>query len=230
MTDIETLTDPTPVPDDATGLEPTAETPTPLAPIYLGIPSHDGRVVIESLVELVQVANRVGGLQIEPAEGGNIPRARNAVMDRVYHAAGGTYAIRTQDPNPPAPQWVLWLDSDILIPVGTAPLLADYLNTGRATDRQWLANYHMADGQSVLMKDRTLYGARHYGLDELICLPDWAAVGMGGFGLSFLKMDLTYEFHANAAGEDIHYWLDHPDEKVYVAKQLLLKHRKAVWM
>lgn len=206
-----------------------AEGDAPLAPsgpsgvieaetIYVAIPSHDTRAVIHSLIELALVAQMVGGMQVMTAEAGNIPRGRNQVLRQIQaDAAPATHA------------WVLWLDSDILVTPGSAAVVAQYIQGARESGRQWLANYNMASGQSVLMQDRTLTNARHYTMDELLCLPDGSEIGMGGFGLSFLYTDLAYQFWADEAGEDIHYWLDRPEEKVYYAKHILLKHRKAGW-
>lgn len=190
-------------------------------PLLVGIPTHDSRVVVHSMVELTNLANCLeGGIDIFTAEGGNIPRTRNMVMDQ----------IRRVTPKGEDPVWVLWLDSDILLPAGSAAIIAQYVQEGRESMRAWLAHYHMANGQSVLMKDRTLYRARHYTHEELTTLPDWAEIGMGGFGLAYLPMALDYKFHADAAGEDINYFLDHPDLTVHLAKSIVLKHRKPVWV
>lgn len=185
---------------------------------YVAIPSHDTRAVIHSLIELALAAQMVGGMQVMTAEAGNIPKGRNQVLRQIQ-----------ADADPATHAWVLWLDSDILITPGSAPALAQYIEDARDSGRQWIANYNMANGQSVLMKDRILHNAAHYTTDELLCLPDGSELGMGGFGLSFLFTDLSYQFWADEAGEDIHYWLDRPEEKVYYAKHVLLKHRKAGW-
>lgn len=188
--------------------------------LVVAIPTHDSRAVVHTLIQLAQLSGLMGATSVMTAEGGNIPRTRNMVLDMMRH----------NDPPLPDPCWVLWVDSDILIPPGQDAVIARYLTQAMETHRPWLAHYKMADGRSVLMKDRTLYNARHYTDEELIALPDWSEIGMGGFGLAFLPMDLSYEFHADAAGEDIHFWLDHPDLTVHVAKEIVLKHRKAVWV
>lgn len=224
----------------------TAETPSAASPptastpiAYLAIPSHDGRMPIQTMVTLTQTVNLLGPMALKTAELGNIPRARNACLEQIYVAAGGQHyatvegipapmLLRVQDPTPPPPQWVLWIDSDILIRPDMAPVLAGYMQRAMEEGDGFLTHYNMADGTTVLMKDRRLYGARHYTRSELIALPDWAEVGMGGFGLAFLKMDLAYEFRATSAGEDIHFFLDHPDLTVHVAKQIILQHRKVV--
>jgi hypothetical protein len=188
--------------------------------IFVAIPTHDGRAVVHSLIELASLSQLLGGVRVVTGEGSNIPRTRNLLMD----------LIRQATPPPPNPAWVLWIDSDILLPLGTANIVAKYIDTAIKTERPWLANYFMANGQSVLMKDRTLVHARHYSREELAALPDWAEIGMGGFGFAFLPMSLDYEFHADKAGEDIHFWLDHPHLTVHFAKGIALKHRKASWV
>jgi hypothetical protein len=194
---------------------------TPLeTPLYVAIPTHDSRTVVQTMIELASLSAHVGKISVLTAEGGNIPRTRNMCMEM----------LRRQDPIPPDPTWVLWVDSDILIPAGSAPMLAQYITEGITSNRPWLAHYRMADGRSVLMKERALYNAQHYSDEELIALPDWSPVGMGGFGLALLPMDLAYQFHADMAGEDIHFWLDHPDLIVHIVKGLRLQHRKAVWI
>ncbi len=190
-------------------------------PLMVAIPTHDSRTVVYTMIALTQLGNLVpGGIHIITAEGGNIPRTRNLCMDIIRH----------NDPKPADPCWVLWIDSDILVAPEMAPVIAEYINEAMVSHRPWLVNYNMADGRSTLMKDRTQYNARHYSTEELIALPDWAEVGMGGFGMAFLPMELGYQFKADISGEDIHYFLDHPDLTVHVAKKIILRHRKAVWV
>lgn len=190
-------------------------------PTFIAFPTHDGRMVIHSLVELIKLSNLLpGGIELFTAEGGNIPRTRNMVMDQ----------IRSKRTSLPDPCWVLWVDSDILFADGTAEKIAKYCLQSQETGVGWTAHYKMADGTTTVMKNRGVFNAEHYTPDELYSIPDGTRVGMAGFGLTYLPMPIEYVFHADSAGEDIHFWVDNPQVQVGLAKEIVVRHRKAVWL
>lgn len=185
--------------------------------LYVGIPTHDGRAIINSMFEIVAVGLRLERrVRVWIGEAGNIPRARNTVLDQARQYASES------------PAWILWIDSDIIIPPGGHHAIAEAIQWSESSGTGWVANYKMSDGQNVLMKERRLYGSPHYSQQEIEQLPDWAEIGMSGLGLAFLPVALDYEFHADRAGEDTHYFLDYSDLQVRFAKKIKIHHRKMV--
>ncbi len=187
--------------------------------LIVGIPTHDGRAMINSCMELVAlggVMRRVTKLML--GEAGNIPRARNIVMDEVRKELNRETGIA----------WVLWLDSDILLPTRSHLAIANAIQWSEQTGKAWVANYKMGNNKNVLLKQRDLYVAEHYTDEELNNLPPYAEVAMSGFGLAYLPMDLSYLFHADRWGEDVHFFNDHPNLKVHYAKDIVLNHKKIV--
>jgi hypothetical protein len=80
----------------------------PVKPIYVAIPTRDGQVLIHTVFELFFLGKMLGRpLRFLIGEAGNIPRSRNLVME---------YARTLAEPATMA--WLLWIDSDILIPSG----------------------------------------------------------------------------------------------------------------
>lgn len=150
-------------------------------------------------------------------EAGNIPRSRNKVLEEARKHVGDQGTA-----------WILWLDSDIVIPPGGHRALADAVRWSDATHMAWTANYRMATGENVVMRERTADGAHHFTNAELAALPEWAEVGMSGMGCCYLPTNAAYMFHADVLGEDIHFFLDHPDLRLHFAKHIEVKHKKIV--
>ena len=120
-------------------------------------------------------------LQTIVGEGSNIPRARNVALQGLRDQWTGT-----QDP------WVLWLDSDIWLANASVLAVAEAIRWAEAHDTAIVANYRMSDGRNVLMKRRVpdlpVPGEDvHYTDGELAALPDYAEVGMAGFGFVYLR-------------------------------------------
>lgn len=185
--------------------------------LLVGLPTHDGRAVISSLVELTGLGRLLGGpIRILTGEGGNIPRARNYVMEQARRESTSKY------------EWILWMDSDIVLSPGGNVHIAAAIEWSKRTGKGWVAHYRMADGRSCLMRERQLMDPHHYTLQELGALPEWSEIGMAGMGLAFLRMDLSYVFRADVVGEDINFFLDHPDMTIHYAKRINLGHRKTV--
>ena len=90
-----------------------------------------------------------------------------------------------------------------------------------AHDTNIVANYLMANGESVLIRERT-QDTRHYTQTEWEQLSNYAPIGMSGFGFVYLHHPLDYTFYADRVGEDIHFWWDHPSLELHAAKQIQL--------
>lgn len=187
--------------------------------LFVGIPTNDGRAMISSCIELFSLSRVIGKpIQLMIGEAGNIPRARNTVMDeirKILNKNNGT-------------AWTLWIDSDILLPSNSHHLIANAIQWSGQTGKAWVANYKMANHKNVLIKNRDLYQPIHYTDEELATFAPYSEVGMSGFGLAYLPMDLSYTFHADRWGEDVHFFIDHPDLKIYFAKDILIHHKKTV--
>lgn len=152
------------------------------------------------------------------AEFGNIPRSRNAVMNAVRDG------LQEDD------HYMLWWDTDIIIPPGSAEQIADMIKwaDGQPEDVAVTANYRMFNGQSVLMRSRVPGKGTHYTDEELEKMPNFSEIGMSGFGLIYLPIDSDYVWHADTHGEDIHYWWEHPNLPLYLDKRIDLLHQKTI--
>ncbi len=191
----------------------------PTTPLLVGIPTHDGRAMINSCMELVLLGNVMQSvMKLMVGEAGNIPRARNIVMDEVRKELNRGTGLA----------WVLWLDSDIVLTPGSHQSIAHAMRWSHQTGNAWVANYRMGNHQNVLLKQRDLYLSEHYTDEELTNLPPFAEVAMSGFGLVYLPMDLTYLFHADRWGEDVYFFMDHPNLKIYYANEIVIQHKKTV--
>ncbi len=124
--------------------------------------------------------------------------------------------------------WVLWLDSDIILQFESYLKIAEAMRWAEKKNKSWTANYRMANGTSVLMKQRTLYNAEHYTDEEVEQLKPYAEIAMTGFGFAYINMDLEYRFRADEAGEDVNFFLDNPDFNIYLAKDISIGHSKSV--
>ena len=179
--------------------------------LCVAIPTRDGQAMIQTVLSLMQV-----GWQLERptaffiSEASNIPRGRNIIVDQLRQRFPRQSTVR-----------VLWIDADIwILPVVVKPI-AEAIRWAEAHDTNIVANYLMANGESVLIRERT-QDTRHYTQNEWEQLPNYAPIGMSGFGFVYLHHPLDYTFYADRVGEDIHFWWDHPSLEVHAAKQIQL--------
>lgn len=187
-------------------------------PIYVGLPTRDGQAQIASMAELWMLGTYLKRtVHFLVGEAGNIPRSRNKVLEEARKNLPGVSRA-----------WILWLDSDIVLPGGAHRAIGEALNWSEATQMAWAVNYRAADGTNVTMRERLSQSAHHFTDEELQTLPAYAEIGMSGFGCCYLPMDLNYVFHADVLGEDVHFFLDHPELKLYYAKDINVKHKKIV--
>ena len=187
-------------------------------PLIVAIPSQDGRAAIFTLLELHEVSRFLDrSMVLVSGEASNIPRSRNAILDQV----------RTRYPDRET-TWVLWVDSDIVVPRGSTVAIGEALRWAEAHQVGVVANYRMATGQNVVMVHRDPALNHHMTDAEWQALPDYAEVGMSGFGFAYLPQPLHYIFHADTTGEDIHFWRDNPQIRLHGAKQIHLGHRKSI--
>ena len=121
---------------------------------------------------------------------------------------------------------MLWLDSDIVIPVEGVGRLQAALAWAEAAGAAVVGDYRMATGQHVLMATLPDDPFHHYTDEEMGALPKpYPRVDLAGFGLTYLPQPLTYEFYADTVGEDIHFWWDHPTLSIHWIDGLRLVHR-----
>ncbi|PSR20293.1 MAG: hypothetical protein C7B45_15610 [Sulfobacillus acidophilus] len=185
--------------------------------LLVGLPTHDGRAMVHSLTALSRVGSALGRpVQFLIGEAGSIPRSRNLVLD-----------MARRRPEVDDVTWILWLDSDILIPADAVDAMVHAILWSESTDKSWVAHYRMADGTSVLMREKSAH-ARHYTADEIQQLDNFAEVGLAGLGLAYIKTDVRYIFHSDELGEDVHFFLDQPHLTIHLAKDIRVLHRKAV--
>lgn len=186
---------------------------------FIGLPTQDGRAVVVSCLELV-LAGRVMQrmMRMMLGETSDISKSRNIVMDQVRNAVGKNEGT----------VWVLWLDSDIVLPPNSHQLIVNAIRWSEATGKAWVANYKMSDRRNVIIKQRGYYNTDFYTDEEIAALPPYAEIGMGGFGLAYLPMDLSYVFHSDRWGEDIHFFMDQPNLKIHLAKEIVINHKKMV--
>jgi len=171
------------------------------------------------VLSLLQVGRRLNRPTVFfIAEASNIPRGRNMILDQLRMR----FPDRSTLP-------VLWVDSDIWIPPFAEQSITDAIEWGDSHHANVVANYLMANGQTVLMNDRTTQG-RHFTPEEWQALPDYAEVGITGFGFLYVEQPLAYTFYADRIGEDIHFWWDNPEIRIHVAKRITIGHRKSVML
>lgn len=193
---------------------------TELTPLIVAIPTQDRRAVVQSLLELSKVSHILKRpLHFSVSEGSNIPRSRNTIVQDLQHQ----YPDR-------ATQWVLWLDSDIIILSGHEAIIAEAVLWAEANQVAVTGNYRMNSGENVLLATRGPEPPAHHFTDtELDALPKpYPSVALAGFGFLYIEQPLSYRFHADTVGEDIHFWWDHPYIHVHWIPDLHLGHRKAV--
>ena len=188
-------------------------------PLVVAIATHDRRAVIQSLLTIQKVADQwARAVLFVVGDGSTIPASRNRVVSTLAERFPRDTTL-----------WVLWLDSDILVPAGDAPRLRAALAWAETTGVAVVGDYRMATGQHVLMAARPDCPFHHYSDEELAALPrPYPRVDLAGFGLTYVPQPLGYEFYADTVGEDIHFWWDHPTLAVHWIDGLTLVHRKAV--
>ena len=187
--------------------------------VWICTPTRDGFGVIHTAIAV----SRLPGLLNVPGrviwtEANNIPRGRDALVADLRQEVQRDAA------------WVLWVDSDILLLEEIDPVV-EAIRWSWETGQGWTAHYAMADGRSHMMRGRGLNGkvASNYTAEEVEALPDWHPIEQCGLGFAFIPMDLTYEFHAATAGEDVHFFVD-TDITLAFAKRVHLRHRKSLWI
>lgn len=190
-------------------------------PLIIGVPTANGMGLMTSVLALAGLHTVLERpVAFVQGEGGNIPRARNQVLQTIQANLG------------PNPVDILWWDTDIRVADDQIPAVASMIRYGVDHQVSVSADYHMSTGETHLMKGNRTPGAGvHYSAEELAAMADWAPVGMAGFGLLFIpQMPVDYVFRADNVGEDVHWWWDHPDWPLVVAKSVIIHHRKAIWI
>lgn len=189
--------------------------------LTVAVPTHDSRAVVQTLLEIMQVGREMARpVWVVTTEASNIPKGRNLVLERIRDHINPSRASGRP--------WVMWIDSDIVIPPDSYGVIAKALLWAETNNRCIAANYMMGSGTPVLMKSRDPEQAYHYTMQELNELPAYAEVGMAGFGFLYLQQPVDYVFHADRVGEDVHFWWDNPDIAIHYAKDVRLGHKKFV--
>jgi hypothetical protein len=188
-------------------------------PLHIALTSHDGRAETITAIALARdLAPALGrAVEFHIGEASNIPRARNVCLRLAEAATADAPSIR-----------LLWLDSDIRLDPTAMPTLARYIARADADGTAFAAHYRQADGRSTFFLRRGLMAGPALDCASVARLPDWAPLAMCGFGLLYAPVERGYVFHADDVGEDIHFWLDHPQTDLRYAKALGLRHHKAV--
>lgn len=186
-------------------------------PLLVGMPTHDNRAVIQTVMEFTQLGGMLGRpVQFLISRASNIPRGRNVVMDAARQASEAD------------PLWIFWIDSDILLLPGQLDKVARMIRTAEAQGVGVTAHYRMDNGESMLMADRSM-AAAHYTLDEITQMPRGATIGMAGMGFCYLPMPRATLFHADQLGEDVVFFQQYPDLTLTVDPTIELRHWKSAW-
>jgi hypothetical protein len=196
------------------------------ATVSVALPSHDGRAEVATVVQLVRDLGRALGrpVDIHLGEASNIPRARNLCLRQAERARAASGAAIGAG----ARLWLLWVDSDIRFAPGAALALAAYMARAEREGCAVAAHYRQADGRATFFARRGLAVGSALTAADVARLPDWAAIGMAGFGVLYAPMEIGYVFHADEVGEDVHFWHDHPALELRFAKGVSVRHHKAV--
>lgn len=202
----------------ARGKPPAPAVPDLRAALTLCVPTRDHMGLITSVLSLRDVAAALGRpLFIVQGQGGNIPRARNMALAVVRQQFG------------PAPRWLLWWDTDILVPPDQVPVVADAIRWAEARGPgAVLADYPQEDQtRTILVRDAD--GQLRNRPAGPPPADPYVPVEGGGMGLAYVFMDPTTEFHAGQVGEDVHFWSTYPHPRWW-ATRIRVPHRKAVWL
>jgi hypothetical protein len=188
--------------------------------VHVAVPTRDATGVLQTALDLFGLGSALGRpVSYSWTAYGSIPRARNALTEHIRAQVGRDRA------------WVLWVDSDIFLQGGIAAV-AQAIRWSWQTGCAWTAHYHRADGLSHIMAARDVDGrvARNLTDAEIEALPEWAEVGAAGLGMCFVPMPLDYVWHADRAGEDVLFWIEHPEIRLHLAKRVTLLHMKTTWV
>lgn len=188
-------------------------------PLHVCLPTRDGTAQIATILATLTTLREAVGRPVRFHLGnlGNIPRSRNRCMRGYEQDFDGD------------PLWALWIDSDIYLHPDDAPAAAPYIARAEAEGVAFAAHYRQADGHSTLFRNR---GPEEEALseEEALALEDWSRLGVSGFGLLYAPMPRGYVFHADEMGEDVHFWLEHPDMELHFAKGIKIGHYRAVML
>lgn len=190
---------------------------TPPQPLFVGMPTHDNRAVIQTVMEFTQLGSAIGRpVQFLISRASNIPRGRNVVMDAARQASDAD------------PLWIFWVDSDILVLPGHTAWIAEMIAYAEQHHVGVTASYRMDNGESMLMSDRT-DASHHYTPEDVAAWPRWQTVGMAGMGFCYLPMPRTYTFTADITGEDVRFFQAVPDLPLVCDNTIPLRHWKSAW-
>jgi hypothetical protein len=172
--------------------------------LLVAVPTYDYRALIQSVLELEMTAIALGrSIRFVIGDGSNRPRARNVIVDN----------LQQEFPQDEI-RWVLWWDSDLLVPPGTAPVLAAALQWAEAQAAAVVADYPTERGPTSL--GPRCSGSAPFSVAERAQLPTpYPRVGRGGLGLAYVPQPLGYRFHADRVSEDTHFWCDHPEISIH---------------
>jgi len=185
---------------------------------FIALPADTLCAPIQTMIELNRLVNRLQvPVQFLLSSASNIPRARNYILQQLRRAQPEADTC-----------WTLWVDNDIVIPWNGHRVIATAIERAWDEGVGWTADYAMANGDSVLMRARHPAAHLHYTREELAALPDWHPIGMTGFGLLFFAQPTHYVFHADVTGEDVHFWLEHPEVDIRYARAVQVGHMKSI--
>ena len=128
----------------------------------------------------------------------------------------------------------IWLGGTLIScncrPSKRAAPIVNAIRWADENDANVVANYPQADGTPTVALSRDLRAPLST-KEQLEALPNYAEVGMAGFGFVYLNQPIHYVFHADVTGEDVNFWLDNPQIRIHLARDIRLGHQKSriVW-
>lgn len=168
--------------------------PTKL-PLFVGIPTPDGRAPVMTINALKDMEGEIGR-KVMPmvAQGSSIVKNRNKIV----------HAIQDVVPDEADTALMLWLDADIFLDYNSIPAVAkmvDHIEHNRDAHKNRIAltpGYNMSTGiPSIALED-----GRHP-TEQIRHLTRLAYAGLG---FCLLDMPLDYQFHSGPLGEDIYFF------------------------
>ena len=198
------------------------DSPTFTIPIF--IPTKNGYVQISTMMMLhaLTVRNSQLSFPVISVQTSNISKSRNGCMDTIRH-------------NELPYIMCLWIDSDMVIEEKDVVHVEAIIKEGLERNQKGMeagivCNYRTSNNGSQIKSARTREASSEVSIDELSNqgIYSMGHDGVSGFGLAFLPMPPQYIFHSDELGEDMYYWIEHPELEMLIYTDFVPRHVKEV--
>lgn len=193
--------------------------------VHLAFPTRNSTMdigtvsnVISALSVIAEKKNII--VQDCVVQASNIPRARNACMENF-----GRETVASQ-------KFIIWIDDDIVIRDGNKFLESLVYALSLPREAILVVGYRMniaPDFENTVRQYRRIRGEGPnppYVVSEDEAVTCLGLNGCAGLGLAMGWFPDDYIFHADEVGEDVYFWCENPEIKMYVDNRWMAGHRK----